>query len=140
MKPRRIHHIGVVVPTVERVHEILDLWGLEIGKTDWIEAYKADCFFTKHGPDDRPIEFIVPRQGVLTKFNDGKGGIHHIAFEVDDVEATREELEAKGRKMLEEHAHRGNAGLWVNFLRPSYGYGILVEFVQPENEEVRNAF
>jgi len=140
MKPRRIHHIGVVVPSMERVHELLDLWGLEIGRVDWIESYHSHCVFTKHGPDDRPIEFIVATEGVLTKFNNGKGGIHHIAFEVDDVEEARREMEANGRKMLEDHAHCGDGGLWVNFLRPSYGYGILIEFVQPKDEETRNAF
>ena len=66
----------------------------------------------------------------MTKFNGGKGGIAHIAFEVDDVEAVRQEFEAKGMEMLEKKAVEGTEDIIVNFLRPKYSEGILVEFVQ----------
>ncbi len=71
---------------------------------------------------------------MLTSYNNGKGGIHHIAFEVDDVEAIRQEYEGKGLKMLEEKAVQGVGGIIVNFLRPRFGEGILVEFVQKITE------
>lgn len=76
----------------------------------------------------------MPTEGVLTKYNDGKGGIHHIALEVEDVEAVRQEYEAKGLKMLETAAVDGACGIIVNFLRPRYGSGILVEFIQRLDE------
>ena len=62
-------------------------------------------------------------------------GIHHIALEVDDVEAVRQEYEANDRKMLEEVAVPGACGIIVNFLRPKFGAGILVEFVQRLSDE-----
>ena len=56
--------------------------------------------FTKHDETVGAYEFILPLSGVLTEFNKGKGGIAHVAFEVDDIEACTEELKAMGMKCL----------------------------------------
>lgn len=130
MKPMRIHHIGVVLPTMQAAEHLMDIFGLETDYKGFVDAYKADLIFTKYGDRESPIEFIIPREGVLKDFNGGKGGIAHIAFEVDDVEAVREEMEAKGMKMLEKKSVRGTDDIMVNFLRPKYSEGILFEFVQ----------
>lgn len=139
MKPMRIHHIGVVLPTFEAAQNIMDLFGMELDYSGFVEAYKADLYFTKYGQYESPIEFIIPHDGSPLKgFNNGKGGIAHIAFEVDDVEAVREEMESKGRRMLEERAVKGTDDIIVNFLRPKYSENILFEFVQsvaPINRE-----
>lgn len=130
MKPMRIHHVGVVLPSMESAQAIMDLLGLEIDYAGFVEAYNADLVFTKHGANESPIEFIIPKGGVLSEYNEGKGGIAHIAFEVDDVEGVREEMEAKGLKMLEKKAVKGTDDIIVNFLRPKHSQGILFEFVQ----------
>ena len=77
---------------------------------------------------------VIPTEGVLTQYRDGKGGLHHIAFEVDDVKAVREEYDKKGLQMLEEVAVEGAGGIIVNFLRPRFGFGVLVEFVERVNK------
>ena len=130
MQRNRIHHIGIVVMSRERADEFMRIFGFEVDREEYVEAYHAQCVFTKHGPDEVALEFVIPNEGVLTQYNNGKGGIHHIALEVDDVEAVRREYEAEGRKMLEEAAVPGACGIIVNFLRPRFGAGILVEFVQ----------
>jgi len=66
----------------------------------------------------------------LKEFNDGRGGIAHIAFEVEDVEEVRREFEAKGLHMLEQRAVKGTDDLIINFMRPRYSEHILFEFVQ----------
>lgn len=130
MKPLRMHHVGIVLPTLEKAHSFIEKMGLEIDYTGYVEAYQADLIFTKYSEYSSPIEFIIPRAGVLKEFNNGKGGIAHIAYEVEDVEAVRLEFENKGMKMLEEKAVVGTSDIIVNFLRPKYSEGILVEFVQ----------
>lgn len=130
MKPMRIHHVGIVLPTIEKAKSYMEKMGLETDYIGYVEAYQADLIFTKYGEHSSPIEFIIPRAGVLTEYNDGKGGIAHIAFEVEDVESVREEFEAKGLKMLEKKAVQGTDDIIVNFLRPKYSEGILTEFVQ----------
>jgi lactoylglutathione lyase/methylmalonyl-CoA/ethylmalonyl-CoA epimerase len=130
MKPKRIHHIGVVLPTIQAAQHIMKLFDMEVDYQGYVEAYKADLIFTKYGEHESPIEFIIPHEGVLTKFNDGKGGIAHIAFEVDDVEAARKEFEAEGVECLEKKAVPGTDDIVVNFVRPRFTDHILFELVQ----------
>jgi len=131
LKPMRMHHVGVVLPTVEQAEHLIDLLGLEVDYRGYVKSYHADLIFTKYGPMmESPIEFIIPHEGVLTKFNNGKGGIAHIAFEVEDVEAASQELRGKGLEMLEPEAVEGTSDIIVNFLRPRYSEGILIELVQ----------
>jgi methylmalonyl-CoA/ethylmalonyl-CoA epimerase len=131
MQRKRLHHVGVVLPTREAVDNIMATFGLEEDYHGFVEAYKADLIFTKYGEQESPIEFIIPHEGsVLKEFNNGKGGIAHIAFEVEDVEAVRREFEAKGMGMLEQKAVKGTDDLIINFMRPRYSEHILFEFVQ----------
>lgn len=131
MKPMRMHHVGIILPTMEAAHKFLEVFDLEIDYEGYVEAYQADLIFTKYtGNNDSPVELIIPKEGVLKEFNGGRGGIAHIAFEVEDVEAVRKEFESKGMEMLEGTAVPGTSDIIVNFLRPKYGQGILVEYVQ----------
>lgn len=134
MKPMRLHHVGIVLPEISYAENLMDMFGLEVDYKGFVKAYSADLIFTKYGQCESPIEFIIPREGVLTKFNNGKGGIAHIAFEVDDVEASSQELISKGFEMLEAEAVEGTSDIIVNFLRPKYSHGILVELVQTVGE------
>lgn len=135
MERVRIHHIGIVLPNRERAEQFLEIFNFEIDREEYVDAYHAQCIFTKCKDQEVSVEFVIPTEGVLTEYNGGKGGIHHIALQVDDVEAVRKEYEEKGLRMLEESAAVGACGLIVNFLRPKYGAGILVEFVERLSEE-----
>ena len=130
MRPMRMHHVGVVLPTVEQAERLIQLFGLKVDYRGYVKSYHADLIFTQYGPNESPIEFITPHEGVLTKFNNGKGGIAHIAFEVEDVEAASRELEEQGLEMLEKAPVEGTSDIIVNFLRPRYSEGILFELVQ----------
>ncbi len=130
MRPMRMHHVGVVLPTVEQAERLIQLFGLKVDYRGYVKSYHADLIFTQYGPNESPIEFIIPHEGVLTKFNNGKGGIAHIAFEVEDVEAASRELEEQGLEMLEKAPVEGTSDIIVNFLRPRYSEGILFELVQ----------
>lgn len=125
----KLHHVGIVV-SLEKAKNFMEKFGLEPEFSEYVESYQADCIFTKRREDESYVELVIPRAGVLTEYNNGKGGIHHIAFEVDDVEQVRQAYEEKGLQMLEKAAVPGAGGIIVNFLRPRFGEGILVEFVQ----------
>ena len=130
MKPMRLHHVGIIMTTMEKAEAFLEKFGLEKDYMEYVAAYHAYCLFTKYTEKESPVELIIPTEGVLTEFNKGRGGLHPIAFEVKDVEASRREFEAAGMEMLETEAVEGAGGILVNFLRPRYGMGVLVEFVQ----------
>lgn len=130
MKPKRLHHVGIIMPSMDRAEEFLERFELEEDYTEFVQDYQAYCLFTKFGEQECPIELVIPIGGVLADFNKGKGGLHHIAFEVEDVAETKELYEEKGFMMLEDIPVNGAGGILVNFLRPRFGLGVLVEFVE----------
>jgi methylmalonyl-CoA/ethylmalonyl-CoA epimerase len=71
------------------------------------------------GPDTPVGKFLAKR---------GQG-IHHIAFEVDDLRASLAELEAKGAQLIDTEPRRGLHGLEVAFIHPETSYGVLYELV-----------
>ena len=133
MEHMKLHHVGIVMTSREHAEKFMEKFGLEPDYAEYVEAYHSDCLFTKHRGDETPVELVIPKEGVLTRYNNGRGGIHHIAFEVDDVEATRQFYEDRGLEMLENRAVDGAGDIIVNFLRPRYAEGILVEFVERKN-------
>ena len=130
----RVHHWGIVLPTVEKAEAFIKQFGLVEDYRGYVEAYDSNLIFTTHGEGHDAIEFIIPLSGVLTEFNKGKGGIAHIAYLVDDIEATSEELRAQGFEMLESKATKGTDEIIVNFIRPKYTQGILVELIEQIGE------
>ena len=126
---KRLHHIGIILPTSEAVYAFAEQYGLEIareGKT----PYQALCLFTKAKDNESPIEFLIPWGGPLMAFNDGRGGIHHICFEVEDIGQAANELRASGCKLLEDENKMAEDNIKINFIRPSSSFGILVELME----------
>ena len=130
----RVHHWGIVLPTIEKAEAFIKQFGLVEDYRGYVEAYDSNLIFTTHGDGHDAIEFIIPLSGVLTEFNKGKGGIAHIAYLVDDIEATSAELRAQGFEMLESKATKGTDEIIVNFIRPKYTQGILVELIEQIGE------
>ena len=135
----RVHHWGIVLPTVEKAEAFIKQFGLVEDYRGYVEAYDSNLIFTTHGDGHDAIEFIIPLSGVLTEFNKGKGGIAHIAYLVDDIEATSAELRAQGFEMLESKATKGTDEIIVNFIRPKFTQGILVELIEQVGEINHNA-
>ena len=135
----RVHHWGIVLPTVEKAEAFIEQFGLVEDYRGYVEAYDSNLIFTTHGDGHDAIEFIIPLSGVLTEFNKGKGGIAHVAYLVDDIEATSAELRAQGFEMLETVATKGTEEIIVNFIRPKYTQGILVELIEQIGEINYNA-
>ena len=140
MVHKRLHHVGIIFPTIEKMEKFMEMYGLEIdyeGET----PYHSKFFFTKMNPDysDSPIEFLIPSGGVLAEYNNGKGGIHHVCFEVDDVDKACEEFRALGYQMLEEECQivDEKPKTKINFVRPKSSQGVLVEFMETLEPLVR---
>ncbi len=128
MALKKLHHVGIVMNEPERAEKFMAVFGLQESYREYVPEYQAMCIFTEL--EGTSLELIIPDGGVLREYNHGKGGIHHIAFCVDDVEQTRREFEKQGLPMLESAAVKGAGPILVNFLRPKAGQGILAEFVQ----------
>jgi catechol 2,3-dioxygenase-like lactoylglutathione lyase family enzyme len=129
MSQVQLHHVGLLMPTEEAARQFMELIGLEEDYRGYVPEYKALCIFTK-GKGATPVELVVPQGGKLSEYQPGKSVIHHLAFAVDDVRAAQAEYAAKQMPLLNEQPVQGAGNFLVNFLKPRYSGGILVEFVQ----------
>jgi methylmalonyl-CoA epimerase len=78
-------------------------------------------------------------EGVVQRFLDKRGpSLHHIAFEVDDIESALADLRAGGVRLVDESPRPGGMGMRIAFVHPASFAGLLVELVQPRpGEELR---
>jgi len=129
MAYKRLHHVAIILPSIEQAHAFLAQYGLTIEK-EGETSYEAAFFFTKPLENETPIEILVPHGGPLKAFNNGKGGMHHICFEVDDIEEASRELRALGCQLLEDETRSGKHDMKINFVRPRSSFGILVELME----------
>jgi len=124
----RLHHVGVVLAERRQLDELLPLLGLAVSHCVFVERYQADCLFVNAGRAQ--VEFIVPQGGPLAGFNRGIGGLHHLAFQVDNLEELQARLAGAGIHLLEERPVPAGE-LRINFLPPVYTRGLILEFVEP---------
>ncbi len=131
MKIKRIAHLGIVVKNLDAA---LDLFTgalpLDLVHTEDYQGMKIG--FIPVG--DSSIELLqdVSGSSSIKKFLDNNGeGIHHVAFEVDDIEQAVAELREKGVRLIDEKPRPGAHGMHVAFMHPKATHGILMELVQP---------
>jgi len=129
MENAKIHHVGIIFNELEKAEAFMEVLGLSEEYRGYVDSYQAWCIFLQPNGGSK-VELIVPAGGNLKEYNKGKGGIHHIAYEVEDVEQVRIDMAKKGITLLEEKAVPGAGNIMVNFMRPRDGKGVLVEFVE----------
>ena len=132
MTNKRLHHVGIILPSLERAYHFMAIYGLEPDYSGYVAPYQAKYIFTKCGDGvcESPLELLIPEGGVLSEYNSGKGGIHHICYQVDDVDVVCAEFRGKGYGLLEETCPIVDGSMKINFVRPKYSEGILVEFME----------
>lgn len=129
METKKMHHVSIVLPTAQQAQALMAMYGLEQAREGQTE-YGGTILFTKAREGECPIEFVIPNGGKLAEFNNGKGGIHHICFEVKDLEVASDRLRAQGALLLEEKGVYGGPHAKCNFVRPRSSQGILVELME----------
>ena len=136
MRITRIDHVAVCVANIDKsLPEWLNLLGLSAGAREYVEAQKTEAAFIVT-PESAgcTVELIAPKNGNpgLEKFianHNGKSGLHHIAFAVDDLAGALKELDAKGVPLIDKVPRPGARGHMVGFLHPKAADGILIELV-----------
>lgn len=139
----RLDHIGIAVADLTAAEDLLArLLGRKPYKRETVaEQHVTTSFFTAGGPKAK-LELVAAEggQGAIHKYLEKRGpGLHHLAFEVDDIEAEMQRLAADGFELLQEKPTRGADNKLVCFLHPKSTNGVLVEICQslpqPEDPE-----
>jgi methylmalonyl-CoA/ethylmalonyl-CoA epimerase len=131
MKIKRIAHLGVAVKNLDDALKLFtDGLPLELTHTEDYQGMRIG--FLPVG--DSSIELLedVSGSSAIKRFLEKNGeGIHHIAFEVDDINRAVEELKEKGIRLIDETPREGAHGMTIAFMHPKATHGILMELVQP---------
>lgn len=125
----KVEHIGIAVRELAQSVPLFEkLLNTSCYKTEQVESEQVSTAFFKTG--DTKIELLESSnaEGVIAKFIDKKGeGIHHIAFEVTDIEAEMKRLATEGFVLLNEKPKPGADNKLVCFLHPKTTNGVLIE-------------
>ena len=131
-----LDHIAIAVPDLNKaIKRFAEDFGLDFkGQEDVQDALTSTAFFPL---DNTSIELVHPLngQGPIQKFIDKKGGgMHHLCFRSDDIEADIARLQAKGYEFLSDAPTIGAHNCKVIFIHPKSCDGVLVELNQPMSE------
>ena len=128
----KIEHIGIAVKELATSIPLFEkLLNSQCYKTELVESERVNTAFFKKGETKIELLESTVQDGVISKFIEKKGeGIHHIAFEVEDIEAEMERLKNEGFILLNEKPKEGADNKLVCFLHPKGTNGVLVELCQ----------
>ena len=126
---KKIEHIGIAVKDLSTAIPLYEkLLGSACYKKELVEGEKVNTAFFKTGESKIELLESTDPDGIIAKFIDRKGeGLHHIAFDVDDIHAEMERLKKEGFVLLNETPKQGADNKLVCFLHPKGTHGVLVE-------------
>lgn len=128
----RLDHIAVAVPDLDAaLRRFCDDLGLRLGGREDVASAQTKTAFLPL-PETR-IELIHPLdgQGPVQRFLDTRGGgLHHLCFETDDIEADMARLTALGYRFLTDAPTPGAHGTRIAFIHPKSADGVLIELAE----------
>ncbi len=129
---KKIEHIGIAVKDLNRSNELFaKLFGKDHYKIEAVESEGVSTSFFMLG--ETKIELLEAKSdtSAIAKFIEKKGeGIHHIAYEVDDIHAEMERLKSEGFELINQTPKDGADNKLICFLHPKSTNGVLVELCQ----------
>lgn len=129
---QKVEHIGIAVKSLEQSVALFEkLLNTTCYKTEQVESEQVNTAFFKKGETKIELLESVTADGVIAKFIEKKGeGMHHIAFDVTDIEAEMKRLQNEGFVLLNEKPKQGADNKLVCFLHPKTTNGVLIELCQ----------
>ncbi|WP_018128503.1 methylmalonyl-CoA epimerase [Balneola vulgaris] len=131
-----IDHIGIAVKNLDEAIETYEkILNTKCDKKEIVESEKVATAFFNTGESKVELLGATEPDSVITKYIEKKGeGIHHVAFEVDDIYAELDRLRGEGFTVLNEQPKDGADNKLVAFLHPKGNHGVLVELCQSKKE------
>jgi methylmalonyl-CoA/ethylmalonyl-CoA epimerase len=128
----KIEHIGIAVKSLgESIPLFEKLLTTSCYKTEEVSGEKVNTAFFQKGETKIELLESTTEDGVISKYIDKKGeGIHHIAFDVEDIYAEMSRLKSEGFILLNEQPKNGADNKLVCFLHPKSTNSVLIELCQ----------
>jgi methylmalonyl-CoA/ethylmalonyl-CoA epimerase len=129
---KKVEHIGIAVKNVEQANILYtQLLGVAPYKSELVATEGVITSFFKTGESKIELLEGTSPESPITKFIEKKGeGIHHIAFEVEDIEAEMKRLKELGFTLLSDKPKRGADNKLICFVHPKSTGGVLIELCQ----------
>lgn len=128
----KINHIGIAVKNIETATPLYrDVLGMQFEGVEEVAEQKVRVAF--FGVGESRIELLEPTSpdSPVARFLEKNGeGIHHLAYQVEDLAATLQQLQAAGVRLIDEVPRRGAHGTLIAFLHPKATAGVLTELCQ----------
>jgi methylmalonyl-CoA epimerase len=129
----RIDHIGVAVEDIDAALELYEgAFAMPLAHRETVEEQGVEAVLLDVG--EGHVELLAPLgpETAVGKFLARKGpGLHHVAYAVDNIDATLEKLSAAGLELIDSEPRVGIRGSRVAFLHPRGTGGVLTEIVEP---------
>lgn len=136
MNATHIEHIGIAVKNLEEsIKYYEDVLGFKCYSVEEVADQKVKTAFFQVGQTKIELLESTDPEGPIGKFIGKKGeGIHHLAFAVDNIDDTLQEVKSKGVRLIDEKSRPGAEGLHIGFLHPKSTFGVLTEFCEDKNK------
>lgn len=134
MNISHIEHIGIAVKSLdEAIPYYENTLGMKCYAVEEVADQKVKTAFFMVGQTKIELLESTDPEGPIGKFIEKKGpGVHHLAFAVDDVNKSLNELEGKGVQLIDKTPRKGAEGLNIGFLHPKSTMGVLTEICAKE--------
>ena len=129
---KKIEHIGIAVNDIASAGVLYEkLLNTSIYKTEEVESEGVKTVFLQSGPNKIELLEAITPASPIHKFIEKRGeGIHHIAFDVDDIQAEMLRLKQEGFVLLSDKPMPGADNKLVCFVHPKSTNGVLIELCQ----------
>ena len=128
----RLEHLGIAVADLDHSRDLYSrLLGSEPYKEELVEAQAVTTVFYRAGESKIELLASTSPDGPIGRHVARRGeGLHHVAFEVDDIRAEMSRLRSEGFELLQDEPSVGADDKWVCFVHPKSAGGVLVELCQ----------
>ena len=128
----KLAHVGIAVKDVDAASKVFSrLLNVDTGGIEVVAEQKVKLAFFHVGGTSIELTEAVSPDSAIAKFIEKRGeGVHHLSFEVTDIEAELGRLKAEGFNLIDEQPRRGAGDTLIAFLHPKSTNGVLVEITQ----------
>ena len=127
----KIEHVAIAVADLDAAIELYKSMGLELAHREVVEDQGVEEAMFRAGDAYVQLLGALSPDTTIGRFLERRGeGLHHIAYEVSDIDAALERLRAEGARLIDNQPRAGSRGTRIAFVHPASMRGVLVELVE----------